>query len=277
MLYQKLLMGNKPYFISVGSGDAFEIHRHPEVEINYCIEGNCNIICENKQYTLFEGDLAVIFPMSSHEIPVQSSPCKILTIEVGYTLIGNSFDAFAMQNTNCFVYRKSEMQNTKEYKKLSELLEETAHLDSSISEFGELIIKGNLYIISAILLEMLHNLNDTDIQSKKSNDIKKIEKALDAIYNSYYEPLDVEKVSALCGYSQSNFCKIFKNITGDTFHDTLNRHRTDIACILLRETDYTIERIAQETGFSDSKSFCRVFKKIMDVSAGEYRKSIKAK
>ena len=41
------------------------------------------------------------------------------------------------------------------------------------------------------------------------------------------------------------------------------------------EASFTVEKIAQETGFSDAKSFCRVFKKLMGKNAGEYRKRIR--
>ena len=56
MLYQKLLMGNKPYFTYVGNAAPFVAHRHPEVEISYCLEGSYAILCENKQYLLSAGD-----------------------------------------------------------------------------------------------------------------------------------------------------------------------------------------------------------------------------
>jgi AraC-like DNA-binding protein len=103
--------------------------------------------------------------------------------------------------------------------------------------------------------------------------VKKIDIALEAIYNRYNEPLDVESISALCGYSKSNFCKIFKNVTGDTFHNALNLRRVEIACLLLRDSNDTVEDIARDTGFLDSKSFCRVFKNVTNQTAGQYRKN----
>lgn len=275
MIYQKLLMGSKPYFISVGSASAFEMHRHPEIELSFCMEGAYDIICENKRYSLTEGDLVVILPMAGHEIPSDNCPCKNLTIEVGYTLLGDFFEAFTNCNSHCLIYKKGEVQHKALYKQLLELLMQTAILHSSDYDFDELSIKGNLYKISALLLQMLHSPQPVDIQNRKLTDVKKIDKALAIIYNHYYESLNVETISSSCGYSKSNFCKIFKNITGDTFHRTLNRHRIEIACMLLRESSDPIEKIAIETGFSDTKSFCRVFKLFMGASAGEYRKSLK--
>ena len=138
------------------------------------------------------------------------------------------------------------------------------HLEERLDGCGEL------------LLQLQEGSEASQQKNRRLHDIKKIDKALETIYNSYFMPLNIESVSASCGYSKSNFCKIFKNITGNTFHDTLNRHRIEIACTLLGETNDSIEKIAQETGFADAKSFCRVFRKIMGKSAGEYRKGIAA-
>lgn len=272
MLYQKLLIGSNPYYISVEKTSAFEIHRHPEFELSYCLKGEYDIICENKRYLLKKGDFAIIPPMAAHEFPSNNHSGKRITIEVGYAFLGNFFKLFANQNSNCIFYQKSDLHPTALYNELVTLLEETASIHCSNSAFSELFVKANLYKISALLLQMTYKFETNDAQSKSLTDIENIDQALEIIYNNYYEPLNIEEISTFCGYSKSNFCKIFKTITGDTFHNTLNRHRIDISCMLLSETNYTIERIAQETGFTDSKSFCRVFKKFMNQSAGEYRK-----
>lgn len=278
MIYQKLLMGNKPYFVSVGRASAFVKHCHPEIEISYCLEGCYDIICENKRFRLGSGDFMIIPPMAKHEVPEgNDASCKNLTVEVGYTLLGELFETFAYQKVNCHLYKKNDLQHAETYQQLVALLEETAILHGSHAAFADLSIKGNLYKISALLLQMLYDTQRIDVKSRKLNDVIKIDNALETIYNNYYKPLDIETVSHSCGYSKSNFCKIFKNITGDTFHNILNRHRIDVACMLLRETNYTIEKIAQETGFTDTKSFCRVFKKIKNKNASEYRKRLKAR
>ena len=48
--------------------------------------------------------------------------------------------------------------------------------------------------------------NSIVIFYKKLTDVKKIDQALDIIYNRYHEALGIEEVSASCGYSKSNFC-----------------------------------------------------------------------
>ena len=102
------------------------------------------------------------------------------------------------------------------------------------------------------------------------------EKALEIIRLEYAEPLSIDAVSRTCGYSKSNFCTIFKSITGETFHGVLNRHRVDVACLHLESTNLTIEEVSERVGFADAKSFCRVFKKTKGMTAGEYRKKHRA-
>ncbi len=274
MLYQKLLIGDKPYFLSVKSADPFEVHRHSEMELSYCLHGTYDIVCENRRYTLTEGDFAFILPLAAHELPEGNDPsCCCVTMELGYSLLGNHWKAFTVPHSKCLCYRKCDMQHSPIYKQLADTIRETVTLHQSDSLFDELLIKGNLYKVSGLLLQLFQSTQAIDVQSKKTIDIKKIDQALEIIYNRYYESLTVESVSALCGYSKSNFCKIFKALTGDTFHNTLNRHRIEIACLLLQGSNDSIEKIAQAIGFSDIKSFCRVFKKTIGMNAGEFRKT----
>ena len=56
----------------------------------------------------------------------------------------------------------------------------------------------------------------------------------------------------------------------------LNRQRIKSSYGLLSETTMSIAEIAQEVGFGEAKTFCRVFKNIAGITPGEYRKNKKA-
>ena len=275
MIYQKMLSCDTPYSFRVSQVTSFEKHRHPEVELCYCTEGTYHILCENIRYTLSAGDFLIIGSMVAHEIVLGSSPARHIVLELGYALLGNHFDAFINQSSVSCIFRNSDLRNSKHHQQMVALLEETANLQSFPSDVRELTIKGKLYTISALLLQMIRSKQDTDIQIKDLSDVKKIDHALEIIHNQYPDPLTVDTTSRLCGYSKSNFCRIFKKITGNTFHNALNRRRVDVACALLRQTDAPIEQIAQETGFVDAKSFCRVFKSLTGITARDYRKMFK--
>ncbi|MBQ9860169.1 MAG: AraC family transcriptional regulator [Clostridia bacterium] len=267
MLYQKMLIGNKPYFVALNKMSGFARHRHSEFELSYCVKGAYDIHIDRKPYRLNEGELAFISSMVSHEIPEdQNADCLALTIEVGPTMLNNYFDLLSGE---CFSPPVIRLEDDGE---LKGLLTETVMLLEENAPFSELIIKGNIYKICAYILKNFINQNEVSNTSKTLKVISNIEKSLEIIYNHFDERLNIEDISSFCGYSKSNFCKIFKEITGDTFHNVLNKHRITVACHLLKETNHAVENIAIQVGFADSKSFCRVFKQIMGITPGAYRK-----
>lgn len=273
MLYQKLLVGEDPYFVAVGFTNGFQVHRHPEIELSYCLSGSYTIIINNKEYLLSEGDLVVVSPMAAHEFPEVTEPTgEKLTIEVGSGLLGENFEPFNAINPEDGIFKLKADPDNALHRQLSALFEETAEIFSNRPKFSALSIKSNLFKISGLLLQHITAKQNANNVLKPVRDVEKIEKSLEIIYNRYSEPLDLEEVSNACGYSKSNFCKVFKSITGDTFHNVLNRHRVEIACLHLKSGNQSVEIIASSVGFADSKSFCRVFKKIMGESSGSYKK-----
>ena len=265
-------MGKEPYFIRIGKNIPFMAHRHPEVEVSYCVEGTYQVEIENTVFTLNAGEMVVITPMAKHEF--LNSPNisgRKVTIEVGPQFLGDFFAPFLKLKQGGIFVSLNGKENVAT-KELDEIFKKIVNIWDEGDEFYSLTLKGYLYDFSANLLRILRTQTQNENCIKNLQDIEKIDFSLKLIYERYSEPLDVQTVAELCGYSKSNFCKIFKSITNETFHAVLNRHRVEMACIHLANGNESIEQIALLTGFADSKSFCRVFKKIMGKTAGEYRK-----
>ena len=72
--------------------------------------------------------------------------------------------------------------------------------------------------------------------------------------------------------SEYYFCHLFKEHMGMTFLAYLNDVRIHKAAQLLKNTNLSITRIAAETGYNDVNYFCRIFRKKMNRSPGNYRK-----
>lgn len=270
MLYQKLLSGEYPYKVRAGSIDGFQKHRHPEIEIAYCLDGSYDIVINNTCYNLKKGDLAIIGSMVAHEyLPNEKN--YMLVIEVGPVFLSGYFNAFV--NT-VFEQPVITVHPDKE-ESLYNLLKETNDLVNNPIDFSELTIKGNLYKICASILRAFEKSEDAEQTVSAIKSIVNIDKALELIYKNYKTELTVEYAAEMCGYSKSNFCKIFKKITGDTFHNVLNNYRIKMACQFLKETTDSVESIATEVGFSDAKTLCRVFKVVTGQTTGAYRRNLR--
>ena len=262
MLYQNLLTGPKPYHIGVSRHAVFPLHRHPDIELLYCISGSYPVCVNQQNYTLQAGDLCIVGSMVSHGLLQNPKSGLSLTIEIGPVLLGEYFRVLA-ESTFEPVYTLAPDSL------LRKLLEETAEIRREPNKFADLHLVGNLYRIGAILCEQYQNPSD-NAQDLKT--IIKIEKALTLIYEHYQDNITVEDAAAISGYSKSNFCAAFKNVVGDSFHHVLNQHRVNSACYLLRDTAMSIGDVALCVGFPDSKSFCRAFKQFLQTSPGTYRK-----
>ena len=92
----------------------------------------------------------------------------------------------------------------------------------------------------------------------------------------YQKPLRVEELARLAGMSITNFFRNFKAATGTSPIDWLRRERINQAKHRLLETNISIAKIAEETGYYDQFYFSRDFKRMTGVSPSQYRQRERA-
>ena len=269
MLYQKIQSGERPYYISLGRISSFQEHRHADFELNFCLEGTFDILADKKLLHVEAGCTTLLPPMCAHEIPESAEERTVLTITVGMSLLKEHFSEFSHHVSTPRVCDLRGDEN----KKIRELFMECAEVIREGRALSDLCIKGNIYKIFAYLFDRREEAAETEGGGADYLKIENVEKALELIYYNYKEALSVEYVATLTGYSKSNFCKIFKKVVGESFHQALNRQRVNNAAGLLSATDMAIADIALEVGFSEAKAFCRVFKSIYGVTPGQYRRA----
>ena len=274
MLYEKMLTEHNAYVLYIGDSRDYELHCHPDLEISYCLQGSYTIVVNDKRFCLNEGDLVIINAMEIHEF-FQDPSCiaRRLTIKVGPGFLGEHFAFATRLHFDAALYRLDSNDPHNDDISLVRLLDSTVVLHPYRSGFSELALRGNIYLICSILFQKLQNTHSTSTADVTTQDLLRIEMALNYIYDNYSKPITLDTVCTLCGYSKSHFCRMFKAIVEDTFHNVLNRHRVKIACLCLRESRSSIAGIAADVGFADAKSFCRVFKKFMGVNPVTYRKN----
>lgn len=88
---------------------------------------------------------------------------------------------------------------------------------------------------------------------------------------NYREKLTLSEVAEKTYVSQWHLSKLLNKHTQKSFSELLNSIRIDAAKELLKDPSLRIGDISEEVGFVDMAHFSRVFKKIMGISANEYR------
>lgn len=106
------------------------------------------------------------------------------------------------------------------------------------------------------------------LEERKEQDAY-VDIALKRIATASEQRLSIESLAEEIGVSASYLSRRFKEITGQTFLETLNMQRVQKAVSLLHEGARTAE-VAERTGFSDYKHFCSVFKRCTGLTPREF-------
>ena len=93
------------------------------------------------------------------------------------------------------------------------------------------------------------------------------------IESHYAEKLTLQDVADACYVSQWHLSKLLNRHTDGNFYDVLNTVRINAAKRLLRDPSLKIGEIGERVGYADTAHFARVFKKLVGMSANEYRNS----
>lgn len=92
------------------------------------------------------------------------------------------------------------------------------------------------------------------------------------IQANYRSNLSVASLSELAEITPNYLSSIFKKEMGISLISFITKTRIDAACELLLNTNMVLKEICSEVGFPDVRHFSKVFRNIMNVSPGEYRR-----
>lgn len=109
-------------------------------------------------------------------------------------------------------------------------------------------------------------------QRRHNDTIRPIRMAKQYVQRHYSQPITLEDVCEVVGFSSSYFSSLFKKETGEGFAKYLTRVRMERAKELLQQTSLPVSEICAQVGYSDLKHFTQNFKKETNLNPGQYRK-----
>ena len=84
--------------------------------------------------------------------------------------------------------------------------------------------------------------------------------------------MSVSEVIDQVPMSRSSFTARFKHAVGHSAKSEITRVRLDQVKKLLQQSDWTITRISEESGFDSSQDLSRLFRKQLGQTPSEFRK-----
>lgn len=104
---------------------------------------------------------------------------------------------------------------------------------------------------------------------------KTIRTTLQYIEHHLTDQLPLHTLAKQAGYSRFHFHRVFQAIVGKSVVDYIRERRLAQAATDLITTDHRVIDIALLYGFGSQESFTRAFKKIYQMTPGQYRKLLK--
>ena len=254
-------------------GQMFEGHHHHEIEIYYLASGQRYYYINGKTHLVMPRDLVIVREDLAHRVFSagigQYERYLLYTNRefIAECLKENERDNFYRAiDSDAFVYRLHDPS------KVELLFRKMLSLDLikplSIEQKKELE-RYSAQIISDIST----SLSETGSQTADVGYVNKNMLLITEYINANYKSnITLDILASKFSLSKYYLCKLFKKSVGFTFSDFLNQVRVTEAKKLLETTELSVADVAYETGYSDIAYFCRVFKKLMGITALKYRK-----
>lgn len=134
----------------------------------------------------------------------------------------------------------------------------------------------NSVLLGCLMQLLVYFMRQYERQNRATNKVrhaqeKYIAQVMEYIERNYAEKISLQELAAIALLSPNHLCKVFKDLTGITVSEYVQKLRMDKACELLSDTDLTLAEIAAEVGYQDENYLRRMFKKELGQTPSKYR------
>ncbi|MBQ8687066.1 MAG: AraC family transcriptional regulator [Ruminococcus sp.] len=270
---------NTPFecFIFRSESEKFPVrpHWHYFVEVIYMLRGAARMQCGESSYVLHPGDVILFHPQAVHTIfsengePVIYSVLKFdvnrLNMTPAYAPKVRSILKSAENQGMPIYFHESELHCEKIFERCVQEIEE--------KKYGyDLLIQAYLY---DLMLKMIRRWQELGFQIENEsfhNDGEyRIDNITEYMDKHIKESLQVQDIAQKCGMSYSYFAKKFREMYGKSCKEYMEVMRIFKVEDYLLFTDFDLNYISQETGFSDCSHMIKTFKRYRGMTPKQYR------
>ncbi|HBC88739.1 MAG TPA: hypothetical protein DCZ94_17495 [Lentisphaeria bacterium] len=244
---------------------ALNKHDHTGFEITFIDKGEVAWVLEKgRKLVLHGGDIAVIQPGIEHAGELQIiKPCSLFWIILDFKLAGKTQVPPAFKNElNAMEveYKDVGSRVIASTEKICSLFQElrnsmVAAKEGRTDSFSPLL---NRLLVLQIVGEIAR-LFSANQQIHKTLTVSRI--AIDYMKKNYRRAFSMPEIAEAVGLSVSRFNDKFKEETGLTPADFLNRLRCEKAMEMLLSGKYSVTETSFSNGFTSSQYFAKVFRK----------------
>lgn len=248
--------------ISVETHDivSYSPHRHAFYEFDYIKKGNAEVSQNGVTHRISAGQLVFSSPVDLHSYKsLDGEPISFVTLH--FT------DLNLPENLTLSSHPASVINCDEELKSAFFLLKK--EFESSVDGYSYQLLRNLLERTIILFLRRAKCVQELPIPEE-------ISYAISYVSNHFRSHISLSKISTLCGYSESYFCRKFKEYLGMTFNDYLTKTRLSYAKNLILSQKISITELCYECGFTSTRNFSRAFFNEYGCSPSEFSKKAKS-
>ncbi len=237
-------------------------HRHSFFELHLCLDGTGDFTVDDKKISLCKNEFLLVSPSTEHRIDSQSSDFRKFIW--GFNV-------------------KDERLSTELWEKCKNGVTGTVCTDVLTSlniilqnayekQFGYYdVIKGQLSYIFALIIRDICEIREIHEYRKKSGLI--FDEIREYVTDNLQNCPTSDDIAAQFSKSPGALDKLCMSECGMTVSALKKELQFEKIKLLLSDTDYTLDSIAEKCGFADRFTMGKFFKKHEGMPPGEFRKS----
>lgn len=152
-----------------------------------------------------------------------------------------------------------------------------AELMQAIADSQGISRLGHFFILMELLAGCDHYQllsGTTGAQRADESSVERTNRAVDYIFAHYARELSLEEVANHLGMTSTYFSRVFKQATGRSFVEFVNRLRISKSCELLADGNRPVTDVCFESGFSNISNFNRRFQQLKGMTPSHYRRLV---
>lgn len=260
-------------------------HIHSVIELNYVYHGNVTQIINGCEITLHQGDICILDMNTVHEILPLSKDDILITIGMRKKFFVDSFlTRLSSQGlvSRFLVNALSENHHQKQHLIFRHQPDIDIHpiVQQLLCEYYDTKICSNeitdsyMIILFSQLLRIYQN--QTAAASKEENHNELLLMILKYM-ESNYKNATLDSVAKIFGFHPNYLTAYIKKHTGKSYKELIITQKMLQAGFYLKNSDFSIETIANEVGYHNLGFFYRKFQDYYHMTPVEYRETVKSK
>ena len=255
-------------------------HNHNSFEIDYVARGNARLICGGSSRTLPAGSLCMVSPRFLHEA-VAGEDCILLSIMLSEQNIENTLFRLLQQESLVSDFFRFGLQDPRSGYILFHHLNPRAilplfrgllHEFYSGDDYFREACANYLELLFVYLLRQGGEYHDRPAPAGHRREAVSMMAVLKHIQTNY-KTTSLHETAALFHYEPSYLGKQIKLHTGKNYSRLVSDLRMADAKRLLRNSDLTVEKVAEACGYQSLVHFSRSFRKCFGASPSAWRRS----